>query len=67
LTHIHDLSPTTAEQRAHSFILIFAPVGGERLPDAIYRVRRRGVRTHRLFLSSVGTDRGLQAVVNRQH
>jgi hypothetical protein len=66
LTHLHSLSPSTAKQREHNFMMIFAPVDREQLPDAVYRLRRRGVRTHRLFLSTVGTDRGLQAVIYRQ-
>jgi hypothetical protein len=67
LTHIHELQHCKAKQRQHNFALIFAPVGHHKLPDAIYRLHRRGVRTHRLFLSSVGTERGLQAVIYRQH
>jgi hypothetical protein len=66
LTHIRDLTPTTAKAREHSFILVFAPVGAEKLPDAIYSLRRRGVVTHRLFMSAVGTERGMQVVINRQ-
>jgi hypothetical protein len=67
LTHIHDLSPTTAKLRPHCFAMIFAPVGKVRLKDGIYVLRRSGVRTHRLFLSAVGTKGGLQAIVNRSH
>jgi hypothetical protein len=47
-------------------MLIFAPVGRTAHADGIYFLRRRGVRTHRLFLSGFGTDRGMQAVINRR-
>jgi hypothetical protein len=67
LTHIHDLPHCKAKHRPHNFLLVFAPVGHRKLPDAIYRLSRRGVRAHRLFLSSLGTERGMQAVINRQH
>jgi hypothetical protein len=65
LAAVRDLEPTTAAQRPHCFNLIFAPAGSTRLDDAIYVLRRPGVHTHRLFLSSLGTDGALQAVVNR--
>ena len=65
LTAVRDLEPSSARQRERCFLLVFAPVGQAGHPDAIYALRRRGVRTHRLFLSSLGTDNALQAVVNR--
>ena len=66
LHRIHDLTPTTAKQRAHSFTLVFTPVGAAHLPDAIYVLRSHAVAAHHLFLSAIGTDRGMQAVVNRK-
>jgi hypothetical protein len=45
--------------------LIFAPIGTARLHDAIYVLARTGVHTHKLFLSGIGTDGAMQAVVNR--
>lgn len=65
LTAVRDLVPTSVRQRSRCFVLVFAPVGAARAPDAIYVLRRRGVPTHRLFLSSLGTDHAMQAVVNR--
>jgi hypothetical protein len=65
LTHIRDLSPTKAKQRQHSFTLVFTPVGKAHVPDAIYVMRTHGLQPHRLFVSSMGPNRGLQAVVNR--
>lgn len=67
LTHVRDVSPTTAKHRPYCFVLIFAPVGGLHLRDGIYTLHRRGVAAHRLFMSSVGTDRRMQAVINRRH
>jgi hypothetical protein len=65
LTHVRDLSPTSAAQRPHCFNLIFAPTGKARLSDAIYVLDRPGVHPHALFLSGMGTDGAMQAVVNR--
>jgi hypothetical protein len=65
LTHVRDLAPTSAAQRPHCFNLIFAPTGKARLHDAIYVLDRPGVHTHTLFLSGIGTDGAMQAVVNR--
>lgn len=65
LTRIHDVAGTRAKQRESSFNLVFTPVGRTRLPDGIYAVRRRGVRPHTLFLSGVGTNGAMQALVNR--
>jgi hypothetical protein len=65
LTHIRDVAPATAAQRPHCFNLIFSPVGTVRLHDAIYVLHHSGVNTHRLFLSAIGTDGTMQAVVNR--
>jgi hypothetical protein len=67
LTHLHNLPATTAKQHPHCFALIFAPVGKARLKDGVYLVRRSGTRTHKLFLSSVGSHGGMQAIVNRSH
>jgi hypothetical protein len=67
LTHLQDIAPATPKQRPHCFALIFAPVGKARLHDGIYVLRRAGVRTHKLFISSVGTERGMQAIINRSH
>jgi hypothetical protein len=65
LTAIRDIVPTSARQRSRCFILLFAPVGHAAAPDAIYELRCRGVRTHRLFLSSLGTAHAMQAIINR--
>ena len=65
LTHIRDLNPTTARQRPYCFTLVFTPVGPARFAEGIYLLRRDKVRSHRLFLSSVGDRRAMQAVVNR--
>jgi hypothetical protein len=66
LTAIRDVVPGSARQRSRCFVLVFAPVGrGMSAPDAIYDLRRHGVRTHRLFLSSFGTGRAMQAIINR--
>jgi hypothetical protein len=66
LTHIHNLPDTTAKLHPHCFTLVFAPVGKAHLHDAIYTVRSHAVGSHHLFLSSIGSDRGMQAVVNRK-
>lgn len=65
LTHIRDVSHTSATQRPHAFILFFTPVGTKHLRDDIYTLRRRGVPTHTLLLSSVGSEGGMQSLINR--
>jgi hypothetical protein len=65
LTRIDDLSPTTAKQRPHCFAMAFTPVGKARLADGIYTLHRSKVVTHKLFLSSLGTNGGMQAIINR--
>ncbi|MCW2755727.1 MAG: hypothetical protein JWQ32_3138 [Marmoricola sp.] len=65
LKHIHDLAHTTAGQRQHSFNLVFAPVGSGHVPDGIYVLRSTHARVHTLFLSSIGSQRAMQALVNR--
>jgi hypothetical protein len=64
LTRVHDLSGATADQRRYRFLLVFAPTGTKSLDDAIYTVRRRGVPSHQIFLSSIGPERDVQAVVD---
>jgi hypothetical protein len=66
LKRIHNLQHSPAKLRPHAFILVFQPVGKADLPDAIYVLRSHAVGAHKLFLSSIGTDRGMQAVVNRK-
>jgi hypothetical protein len=65
LTRIDDLSPTTAKLRSHCFAMVFTPVGKARLDDGIYTLRRTKAVTHKLFLSSLGTNGGMQAIINR--
>ena len=65
LVSIRDLSHTTAQQRPRCFMLVFAPTTTARLADGIYTLRRTGVPTHALFMSSVGSNRGMQVIVNR--
>jgi hypothetical protein len=67
LTAVSAIAHGSARTRPYNFILIMKPVGAHHLHDGIYTVRRRGARTHRLFMSSVGTDRSMQSVVNRMH
>jgi hypothetical protein len=67
LTHLQDLVHTTAKQRPHCFGLMFAPVGKARLHDGMYVLKRAGVRTHKLFISAVGTEGEMQAIINRSH
>lgn len=67
LTAVQSLQHATAAHRQQCFSLLFTPAGGAVLPDGIYRLVRRGVPTHSLFLARVGTGRTLQAVVNRAH
>lgn len=65
LRHVRDVPHTSARAREHCFVLVFEPVGTTRLPDGIYRVQRAGVPARSLFLSAVGTRRGMQAVISR--
>lgn len=65
LVHIHNVTGAPAGRRDHCFNLIFQVAGGHHLPDAIYAVSRKGVRTSHLFLSRVGDGAGMQALVNR--
>jgi hypothetical protein len=65
LAHIRDLSHATAKQAQRSFVLVFAPANGAHLPDGTYALHSAKVGAHYLFLSAIGTARGMQAVVNR--
>ena len=65
LTAIRDLAGAEARDSERSFGLELAPVGGATLPDGIYDLRRAGVKTHGLFLSTFGTADAVQAIVNR--
>jgi hypothetical protein len=67
LTHVQDLVHTAAKQRPHCFGLMFTPVGNARLHDGMYVLKRKGVRTHKLFISAVGTEGHMQAIINRSH
>jgi hypothetical protein len=67
LSRIEDLVATTAKQRPHCFALIFAPTSKARLHDGIYVLRRPGLHTHKLFVSSVGAKGVMQAIINRSH
>jgi hypothetical protein len=62
---VRDLHPTTARQRPHCFNLIFLPVHGQAPTEGIYRVQRAGLPASDLFLSPVGGDAHVQALVNR--
>ncbi len=57
-------SPATGRQ-SESFVLTFEPVGDAPVGDAIYALRGGGVPVHDLFVSSIGSDGAMQAVVNR--
>ena len=48
------------------FTLTFTPLQGRRVPDGIWSVRHRGSASHDLFLSAVGRDGAVQAVVDRR-
>ena len=65
LTRIDDLSPTTAQQRSRCFAMVLTPVGRAHLADGIYTLRRSKAVTHKLFLSSLGTNGSMQAIINR--
>lgn len=65
LVAIRTIGPTRQSQLSRSFTLVWAPTGGGRLQDGTYVLRRRRVQTHTLSLSSVGTSRRMQAVINR--
>jgi hypothetical protein len=65
LTRIHALPPTTEKRRSHCFALVFTPVGKARIDDGIYTLRRRRAVAHKLFLSSLGSNGCLQAIINR--
>jgi hypothetical protein len=65
LSYIRNVDHVPASQSQRAFILIFVPTGRRHLSDGIYQLKRKGVPTHTLALTSVGSDGGLQAVVNR--
>lgn len=64
LTHADDMTSSRATKRSETYALIFEPVDGDRPDDGIYALRRRGVPTHDLFVSAVGPDTAMQAIVN---
>jgi hypothetical protein len=65
LVAIRDLSPVRRTDRPTCFTLVFEPLRGRKVGDGIYAVRRPGVPVHRLFVSTAGSGRRMQAVVNR--
>jgi hypothetical protein len=65
LAHIRDVAGTTSSYRDRCFNLVFTVAGTSDLPEGIYTVRRLGVPTHALFVSSLGGPRTVQALVNR--
>jgi hypothetical protein len=65
LAHIRDVAGTTSSNRDRCFNLVFTVAGTSDLPDGIYTLRRLGVPTQALFLSSLGGPRTVQALVNR--
>ena len=54
-----------ATPRSESFTLTFEPVRGGRPDDGIYALRGTSVPLHDLFVSSMGPDSTMQAIVNR--
>jgi hypothetical protein len=64
LTHADDVTAPGATKRSQTYALIFEPVEHDRPADGIYALRRRGVPTHDLFVSAVGPDTAMQAIVN---
>lgn len=67
LREVQDLPAAKARQRQLCFNLVFAPAGGRAPSEGIYRLRRPGFRPTELFISPVGADGRLQALVNRAH
>jgi hypothetical protein len=65
LAHIRDVAGTASSYRDRCFNLVFTVAGNSDLPEGIYTVRRLGVPTYALFLSSLGGPRTVQALVNR--
>ena len=52
-------------RRTESFVLMFEPADGARPTDSLYAMRGGSVPVHDLFVSSVGSDGAMQAIVNR--
>jgi hypothetical protein len=65
LARIHNVAGGPAKRRDESFNLVFVVARGRQLADGTYTITRKGVRTHRLFLSRLGDGASMQAVVNR--
>jgi hypothetical protein len=65
LAHIRDVDGTTAKQRDQCFNLIFAAAGPTQPPEAIYALTRKGVLTHSLLVSRLGSGQSMQALVSR--
>ncbi|MBN9618926.1 MAG: hypothetical protein J0H43_04240 [Actinobacteria bacterium] len=63
LVHIRDIAGATAKQGDRCFNLVFS--AAKRMPDGVYTLTRAGVPTHTLFLSRIGTELTMQALVNR--
>jgi hypothetical protein len=63
LTAADEITPPGSAKQAQSFVLIFEPLRDQRPDDAIYALRSKGVPTYDLFLSAVGPDSAMQAVV----
>jgi hypothetical protein len=65
LAHIRNVSNTSAADSDECFNLIFTAAGKTQPPEAIYTLRRKGVVTQSLFVSRLGTDQSMQALVSR--
>jgi hypothetical protein len=63
LTRIVHVDGATKKQADACFNLIFT--AKRRLPEGIYSIKRRGLPTERLFLGHLGTEKTMQALVNR--
>lgn len=66
LRSIEDVPGVPSADAELCFVLVFEPLGGRRIPDAIWSVDRRGARSHDLALSSVGRAGAVQAVIDRR-
>ena len=66
LTDISDLPGAVAGDRETSFSLALTTLGSRRPPDEVVVVRGPKLPSHQLFVSALGPDRGLQAVIDRR-
>lgn len=66
LRRVGDVPAAAGADRELCFTLVFSPLASRPVGDAIWSVRRRSMPSHDLFLSALGREGDVQAVIDRR-